>query len=154
MGELNFVKSIDAPIVFRELTENGMLKWAGTFEMEFQPEKLFVCEKTGYLYHPAPSGPSQRRTTKSSNTGKQAENSDLSSKEGSRMEAKTSSSSDWELNSTGPYGTYSLLSSALVLTTLSDGLDLRSDGRGGSFSWKDQRYEIGVIDREKERLMG
>lgn len=126
-GEMNFIKALDSPVVFKELIrkavkeedEGDFLKWGGSFEMRFQPEKLLVCKESGYLYHPSPL-PSSRRN---------------------------SNQNQMELIS--PYGPYSLLSSSLVLSNLSDSLELDLEAETGSFVWNDKKYEIGIVDRDR-----
>ena len=56
-GEYNLIRSADSPIVFRELSKDGILTWAGNLETEFDPSALKVDSETGYVYHPSPVPP-------------------------------------------------------------------------------------------------
>ena len=41
-GELNVIHAVDTPVVFRSLSEDGVLSWAGDYTLPFQPNKLLV----------------------------------------------------------------------------------------------------------------
>lgn len=56
-GEYNLIRSADSPIVFRELSQDGTLTWAGNLQSNFQPFALKVDSETGYVYHPSPVPP-------------------------------------------------------------------------------------------------
>ncbi|PWN52993.1 hypothetical protein IE53DRAFT_228848 [Violaceomyces palustris] len=56
--ELNYIRSEDTPIVYRELDEkNNQLRWAGDLFQTFMPDSLKVDLETGYVYHPSPTLP-------------------------------------------------------------------------------------------------
>lgn len=117
--ELNLVRCQDTPIVYRELGDDGMLKWAGSFTEPFRPDALVVDPSNGYVYHPSPQ-PSRRRL--------------MQNKDG---------------NAESRYGSLSLLGSNLVLSRLAEGLEIDPDGfeqgRGGSIEWQGKRYELGLL---------
>ncbi|UZJ52156.1 hypothetical protein CBS101457_001476 [Exobasidium rhododendri] len=123
-GESNFIRASKSPIVFRELDQDGMLHWAGTFTCKFEPSSLRVDSETGYVYHPSPIPPLRSIQKKIEAEGPTA----------------------------NPYGAYSLLSSALVLQRLATGLDVDPDafvdGEGGSIEWDCQRWRIGIIQKD------
>ncbi|EST09291.1 Protein of unknown function DUF4505 [Kalmanozyma brasiliensis GHG001] len=58
--ELNLLRCQDTPIVFRELSDDGQLSWAGRQTETFQPDALVVDPTNGYVYHPSPQ-PSRRK---------------------------------------------------------------------------------------------
>ena len=97
--------------------------WAGDLEEDFNPSTLKVDKQSGYVYHPSP-----KPTLKSLRN---------------RLE---------ENSKNHPYGTYSLLSSSLVLERLADGLEIDPNsfeqGKGGSIEWKGKRYSMGIIEDE------
>ena len=53
-NEVNLVKAQDTPVVFRELSDQGVLTYAGSLATSFQPNALKVDPESGYLYHPSP----------------------------------------------------------------------------------------------------
>ncbi|GAK66206.1 uncharacterized protein PAN0_012d4428 [Moesziomyces antarcticus] len=119
--ELNLIRSQDAPIVFRELSDDGMLRWAGTLQETFEPDKLVVDPNNGYVYHPSPQPTRRRWQTRDDSTEVQR------------------------------YGALSLLGSNLVLSRLAEGLDIDPDafehGVGGSIEWKGRRYKLGLLGK-------
>ncbi|ETS62270.1 hypothetical protein PaG_03343 [Moesziomyces aphidis] len=119
--ELNLIRSQDAPIVFRELSDDGMLRWAGTLQETFEPDKLVVDPNNGYVYHPSPRPTRRKRQTNEDSAEVQR------------------------------YGALSLLGSNLVLSRLAEGLDIDPDafdhGVGGSIEWKGRRYKLGLLGK-------
>ena len=53
-GEWNVIHAVDTPVVFRTLSEDGVLTWGGDYTMPMDPTQLLVHPETGYLYHPSP----------------------------------------------------------------------------------------------------
>ncbi|CAO1613265.1 unnamed protein product [Sympodiomycopsis kandeliae] len=123
-GEWNFIQiaPYGTPIVFRELNDNGQLTWAGDRTFGLSVEKLKVCSQSGYLYHPSPL-PHTSKWQKATDAQRQ--------------------------ETPSPYGRYSLLSSSLVLSQFSEGLEVDPDlfhrGQGGSVQWRGDKYDIGVL---------
>jgi Domain of unknown function (DUF4505) len=117
-GEYNLIRSADSPIVFRELSEDGILTWAGTLETEFDPSALKVDAETGYVYHPSPFPPLtslQKKVTK-------------------------------DYHPYGAYSLLSSalvlqrLASGLDIDPVSF-----ADHQGGSIEWKGKRYTMGIV---------
>lgn len=54
--ELNYVRADDAPIVYTDLTpdRHNLIWGGGTLKTPFNPALIYVSEKTGFMYHPAP----------------------------------------------------------------------------------------------------
>ncbi|EPQ27902.1 uncharacterized protein PFL1_04646 [Pseudozyma flocculosa PF-1] len=121
--ELNFVKTQDTPIVFRELTSTGKLHYAGSLQHDFAPDSLHVDPSTGYLYHPSPDPTSDSVRT--------------------RRRAKS------KPDSAQRYGRFSLLSSSLVLQHLAHDLEIDPDqfhaGDAGSVQWQGTRYPLRLL---------
>ncbi|SPO29604.1 uncharacterized protein UTRI_05426 [Ustilago trichophora] len=117
--ELNLIRCQDTPLVYRELSEEGMLKWGGSLTEPFRADELMVDASNGYVYHPSPR-PSRRR-------GKQGGEKEKESR----------------------CGKLSLLGSNLVLSRLADGLEIDADaferGQGGSIEWQGKRYTLGLL---------
>ncbi|KAG0270036.1 hypothetical protein DFQ27_001000 [Actinomortierella ambigua] len=57
--EMNFVEVADVPVVYHSLRD-GHLVWAGTKTTPFLPDRLFVSESTGRIYHTLPPAIQQR----------------------------------------------------------------------------------------------
>ncbi|KDN52637.1 hypothetical protein K437DRAFT_254041 [Tilletiaria anomala UBC 951] len=124
MGELNFVKSADTPIVYRDISHDGKLRWAGTLTTPFNPDQLFVHPATGRLYTLSP--PSGAAATSLTARGQP---------------------------STNRFGDYSLLSSALVLQHLAAGLHMHDDladrapgDDAGSVEWHAKTHRLRLLD--------
>lgn len=119
--ELNLVRCQDTPVVYRELgVEDGMLKWAGSLEEPFQPDKLVVDPKNGYVYHPSPQH-SRRRGSGNSNVE--------ASKYGS-------------LSLLGSNLVLSRLAEELDIYP-----EKFDQGEGGSIEWNGRRYRLGLLGR-------
>nr|CDI55202.1 conserved hypothetical protein [Melanopsichium pennsylvanicum 4] len=119
--ELNLVRTQDTPIVYTELDDDGLLKWAGTLTEPFQPEQMVVDPENGYVYHPSPKRQNRRRN-------------------------KSDTSQDVKR-----YGELSLLGSNLVLSRLAEGLEIDAElfekGVGGSIEWQGKRYDLGLLGK-------
>lgn len=118
--ELNLIRTQDTPIVYRELSDDGRLRWAGTLTEPFRPDELMVDPENGYVYHPCPQ-PTNRRSKKS---------------EGERQ------SRYGQLSLLGSNLVLSRLAEGLEIDP-----DAFEKGSGGSIEWKGQRYELGLLKR-------
>ena len=130
-GEWNVIHAVDTPVVFRTLSEDGVLTCGGDYTMPMDPTQLLVHPETGYLYHPSPYPPLSRWQRRA-------------------QEGVPS-----------PYGRYSLISSYAVLQRLAQGLDIdpelhqgerRDDGRpcAGTVEWRGERHRLGLLDPEQD----
>ncbi|PWN33864.1 uncharacterized protein FA14DRAFT_108073, partial [Meira miltonrushii] len=117
-GEYNIIRSADSPIVFRELSEDGILSWAGTLQTEFNPSALKVDAETGYVYHPSPVPPLtslRKQVTK-------------------------------DFHPYGAYSLLSsALVLQRLATGLDIDPDAFADQHGGSIEWHGKRYNMGIV---------
>ncbi|CEH15316.1 hypothetical protein CBOM_03637 [Ceraceosorus bombacis] len=122
-----------------ELTDLGELTWGGSYKFPFQPRALRFDAQSGYVYHPSPPRPQSRTAADRAKRSR--------SSSGQALKASDAAS---------PYGAYSLLCSNLVLSRLSDGLDLditgepqsaksNKDAPGGSIEYQGKRYPIRLL---------
>ncbi|SPO30950.1 uncharacterized protein UTRI_05426_B [Ustilago trichophora] len=116
--ELNLVRCQDTPLVYRELSEEGMLKWAGSLIEPFRPDQLMVDPSNGYVYHPSPRPSSRRR---------QGGEKEKESKYG-------------KLSLLGSNLVLSRLADGLEIDP-----DAFERGQGGSIEWQGKRYELGLL---------
>lgn len=117
-SEYNIIRSADSPIVFRELSEDGILSWAGSLQTKFDPSALKVDSETGYVYHPSPTPPLtslRKQVTK-------------------------------DFHPYGAYSLLSsALVLQRLATGLDIDPDAFADHHGGSIEWHGKRYNMGIV---------